>query len=468
MNIHGPLFGEEKIRQAYKRGVIALSKIGSFFEGVSLIGYYTAQRLWNITPPARTRKVRRGDPLRIGIVTEYYYPVLGGITEHVHNFALELIRKGHEPTIITPEAGAYDRDIGPLEGRVVKVGRSIPIYSNDSYARISAGTRMGRDLDETFKRGKFDLVHVHAPITPTLPLLAVQRAPCPVIGTFHTHFESSRWMDMWKGPARKIVDKMDSMLGVSPICISSIKRFYPEYSYSVIPNGVNTEWFHPSTTPLHELKDGCFNILYVGRFDPRNGLGMLIDAFETLSKRHPETRLVVMGYGPLERYYRDRIPESVSSRVVFTGRIDEMRPSYYASCDLMCIPAKKGSFGITLIEGMASGLPLVTSDIEGFRFVMKDGREGLMVPEGEGTNGFVRALDRLMSNSGLRRSMAANARKRALDFSWVKVTEQLLDHYYDMLEAEPSAHGQDAPEKRSHVLESGFTGRWGHRAQQLS
>src|SRR5688500_14879198 len=125
-------------------------------------------------------------PLRIALVTEYYYPHLGGICEHVHFFAREARRFGHHVDIITSN----------IEGaratpNVIRIGRSQTVYSNGSQARVTVGVGLKRQLKATFKRGDYDVVHIHSPLNPSLPFLAIDAANCPVVGTFHTYFDNS-------------------------------------------------------------------------------------------------------------------------------------------------------------------------------------------------------------------------------------------------------------------------------------
>ncbi|HEU4995936.1 MAG TPA: glycosyltransferase, partial [Gemmatimonadaceae bacterium] len=125
-------------------------------------------------------------PLRIGVVTEYYYPHLGGVCEHVHFFAREARRLGHEVDIITSHLpGAETR------ANVIRLGRSVPVYFNGSQARITVGRTLRRDMRQVLRDGRYDIVHVHSPLSPVLPMLAIEEADVPVVGTFHTYFDRS-------------------------------------------------------------------------------------------------------------------------------------------------------------------------------------------------------------------------------------------------------------------------------------
>ncbi len=412
---------------------IVHSQAQSLLKGFLLLTLFLKDWLGPIKPKVRLRPRRKGDPLRIAIVTEYYYPSLGGITEHVHHFAAELLHQGHEIAILTPDAGPFGRDTGEVGKHVVKIGRSVSIYANDSFARVSLGRNLNRRLEEILHRGRFDVIHVHSPLTPTLPLSSIRYAPVPVVGTFHTHFNENLWLTLFRAKLLPYMNALALRLAVSPVCIKSLEKFFPEYPFEVVPNGIDTTWYSPKNAPLPQFNDGFFNILYVGRFDPRNGLDVLIKAFQILASEHPRTRLLIIGYGPLESSYRKMVPDHLKDRVVFVGKVDEERPSYYRSADVLCFPAKKGSFGITLLEAMASGLPVVTTDIEGFRFVMNPGEHGLMVKEEEGPQGYARALRFLLEHPHKRLEMGAKARQRALDFSWPRITAKVLDLYYQIL-----------------------------------
>lgn len=366
--------------------------------------------------------------LRIGIVTEYYYPLLGGISENVHNTALRLRRKGHTVKIITSHLnGANDFP----DSDIIRVGRSISIYSNGSMAHLTIGARLLSELKEVLARERFDLLHLHSPLVPTLPMFALLSASCPTVGTFHTYFEKSLGYSLLKGMVqKKLVDKLDGQIAVSRSCIDALKPFFAVRP-RIIPNGVDTAEFNPSVPRLPQFDDGRKNLLFLGRLDPRNGFHPMIEAFTLIKAKFPRVRLIIVGDGPLRKYYRHLVPAHLAPDIVLAGPVLGERNRYYASCDVFCSPVEKASFGITLLEAMASGKPIVATDNCGYRELLGP-REGLLVPPGDPAL-FARAVLKLLENPGLREETGAKGRAKALEFSWDKVTDEIERFYREIL-----------------------------------
>src|SRR5690349_14089004 len=149
-------------------------------------------------------------PLRIALVTEYYYPHLGGICEHVHFFAREARRRGHHVDIITSNLEGAEQ-----QPNVIRIGRSQPIYFNGSQARLTVGMGIRKEMRYTLRRGRYDLVHVHSPLSPWLPILAIDEADCPVVGTFHTYFDRSMLYKIYRPNLQRRLDSLSAAIAVS-------------------------------------------------------------------------------------------------------------------------------------------------------------------------------------------------------------------------------------------------------------
>jgi len=362
--------------------------------------------------------------LRIAQVTEYYYPHLGGICEHVHFLAREAALRGHHVDIITSNLdGARDTP------NVIRVGQSLPVYSNGSLARITVGRGLRRQVREVLSRGQYDIVHVHAPLAPSLPLLAVDEAECPVVGTFHTYFDYSVGYTLGRRYFQRRLSRLAAAVAVSPTVVEAHERYFST-DWTHIPNGVDTHFFSPDAPRPLAIRPDVPSILFLGRFDPRNGLASLMDAFKRIRGPRRPAQLVVVGDGPLRAHYR-RLAAG-DPDITFVGAVLGERPDFYANCSIYACPTTKASFGITLLESMACGTPIVCSDINGVRNVVAHDREALLVPCGD-TGALADTLAALLDDDASRARLGAAGRQRALAYGWPRVSDTILGLYAQIL-----------------------------------
>ncbi len=310
-------------------------------------------------------EVRDDRTYRIALVTEYYYPHLGGVCEHVHFFAREARRRGHHVDIITSHIPGAEE-----QPHVIRIGRSQPVQANGSQARITLGLGLRRRMRRVLREGRYDIVHVHSPLTPVLPMLAIDEADCPVVGTFHTYFERSNGYALFNRYFQRRLDRLSAAIAVSHSTTVALDRYFSA-DWRIIPNGIDVDVFTPDAPRPSEIHADVPSILFLGRFDPRNGLDTLIDAFRRVKARGRRAQLVVVGDGPLRDHYRALAGGDPD--ITFVGAVLEGRPRYYANCSMYACPTTKASFGITLLESMACETPIVCSDILGFRDVVSTG-----------------------------------------------------------------------------------------------
>jgi phosphatidylinositol alpha-mannosyltransferase len=370
--------------------------------------------------------------VKIGIVSQAYYPTYGGVTEHVHYTSHFLKQFGHEVKIITGRMPTNGGDEKEFPG-VVRIGRSILIPSNGSFSNFTVGRKLSEKLRGFLLSESFDFLHVHDPLAPTLPLFANMNATCPVVGTFHSSAKRNRGYQLFRHFLRKHHENLAGRIAVSEPARELVAKYFAG-EYVIIPNGVDTDRFHPENEPLPEFLDGKINLLFVGRLDPRKGLGNLIEAMPTIYKElGGEVRLIIVGGGYLRRILENEVDESIRPHVRFVGRVSrELLPRYYATCDIFCSPATRNeSFGIVLLEAMSSGKPIVACDIPGYRTVVTDSREGLLVrPKDPGS--LVEAVVRLARDGAERAAMGELGRKKALSYSWEEITRRIESYYFEV------------------------------------
>lgn len=384
--------------------------------------------------------------MKIAIVSQPYYPIPGGVTEHVWHLGKELERRGHAITVIT--GGGLPDDHRGL--RVLTIGKQVPVMLNGANVHVTLGWRMRTKLRSIEKREHFDLVHIHSPLDPFLPLAASQSMHAPKVGTYHTYRERSPLFDLFPGYFGNALHKLSAHIAVSKSAASFVQKYYPDTAFHIIPNGIDTKRFTPTperrerksavwgfTTdaqPFPQFRDGTFTLLFVGRIDPRKGARYLFAALPLIAKQLPSFRLLVVGSGWMRNVYDKFILPELLHSVHFTGYVSpEELPRYYRSADVYCSPATGGeSFGIVLLEAMASGLPIVASDIEGYHDVVENGKEGLLVPP-KSPRHIAEAIVRLARNHEERSRIAAAGREKALQYDWKKVTDQVEEVYGEVL-----------------------------------
>ncbi len=376
--------------------------------------------------------------MKIGIVTQSYYPKPGGVTEVVHHTAVELRRLGHDVTIITTR---YDRRRMEEPG-IIRIGRNILFPANGAWTNVTAGRALRRRLEEIFRRKRFDIIHTHCPLVPTLPLLALfaDSAGARRVGTFHAAAEKNGLYSLFQRPLDYAARRLDHRVAVSDPAREFAAQYFPG-EYEIIPNGIDCRRFNPDIPPIEGLRDGKLNILFVGRMDRRKGLPYLFKALPIIQRSIPRlVRLILVGEGNLRRKVMPRPISLGGAEIMAVGRVDaQLLPRYYASADVFCAPATgRESFGIVLLEAMASGVPVVASDIPGFRRVVTSGRDGILASPGSPEE-IADAVTRIASDPAMTARMTAAGRDKALSYNWESVTVRLEESFRKVLglESEP-------------------------------
>lgn len=356
--------------------------------------------------------------MNIGMVSPYSWDFPGGVNRHVEQLSEHLRGRGYRVQVIAPG--------GETSEEFFSVGGSFAISANMSKANISFGPRVAARIKRLLREESFDILHLHEPLIPSSSMLALIYSGCANLATFHAaREEGSLGYRLARPLLERLARRIDVRAAVSPAAEDLVSRYFPG-EYRILPNGVDTGLFAPEGTGLDGLEQDAFNIVFVGRSEPRKGLDVLLQALPQVREDHPEVRLLVVGVEkPATRY----------EGVTWLGRIpDDLVPAAYRSADIMVSPALgMESFGIVLVEAMASGLPVVASDIPGYRAVLEDGVQGVLVPPGDPT-ALAGALIELIEDEARRRAMSAASLRRAGEFSWERLVEDVEGAYAQAVE----------------------------------
>jgi len=281
---------------------------------------------------------------------------------------------------------------------------------------------------EVLHRERFDLLHFHEPLVPFLSPIVLRESRSVNIATFHAYAGFSPAYEFGSRVLSRAIDRLDGRIAVSAAARHFIDRYFPG-DYKVIPNGVDVTRFERAV-PIARWQDGTPNLLFVGRHEPRKGLVDLLKAFRILRRSGYECRLLIVGSGPQEREARRYVATRRLIDVEFLGRVsDDEKAQLFRTADVYVSPATgRESFGIVLLEAMASGTAIVCSDIHGYKGVVRRGEQGLLVPPHDPA-ALATALARLLADDDLRRRMSESGLARAQEFSWERVTAKVDDYY---------------------------------------
>jgi len=387
--------------------------------------------------------------MRIALVSPYSWTYPGGVTRHIEALAAEHQKDGHQVRVFAPydppdarstrlHRGASPQDV-PLPDFVVPLGRTVGLPANGAVSNLMASPAGVRTMRRELEAGCFDVVHVHEPIAPLVGWDLLRSCDIPMVGTFHCFSENVVTNNLGNlAGARWRLNQLSLRIAVSEAAAWTGRRFYGG-RYRVIPNGV--------AIPEHAVEhaapspDGRLSIAFVGQAVERKGLPILLRAFEAL-REHVPAKLTIVGATP------DEVQSLVLDRrgIEILGRVDDERKMrVIADADVLAAPSLGGeSFGMVLTEAFAAGTPVVASDIAGYRDVVRDGVDGVLVPRGDAT-ALAQALLDLAFDAPRRTAMAREARAHAPDYAWPKVAAQVREAYGDAIAVpEPAGTRQRA------------------------
>jgi phosphatidylinositol alpha-mannosyltransferase len=356
--------------------------------------------------------------VRIALVCPYAWDAPGGVQVHVRQLAGVLESRGHEVLVLAPARAA---SAVPPPVRVV--GRAVAVPYGGTVAPICFSRRSFRRIRRLLDVFEPGVVHAHEPLAPSTSMLATFAAACPVVATFHAFAERSRLMELAAPVLRTVHRRLSASVAVSEAAAAFVGRVVPG-EVEIVPNGVDVDRFARPDPGVPELPPGR-RVLWVHRLDPQKGFPVAVRAFGRLAAELADVSLVVAGDGR-DRDAVELLPRADRDRVVMLGSVAHDRlPSYLSGADAFVAAATgQESFGISLVEAMAAGVPVVATDIDGYREVVRDGEDGLLVPPGD-PNALALALRRVLEDPELAAALRRAGRERARTYSWDAVAPRL-------------------------------------------
>lgn len=378
--------------------------------------------------------------MRVGIVCPYSWDIPGGVSAHVADLAEALIRMGHYVSVLAP--AEFDE---LLPNYVVSTGKPRAVRYNGSVARLSFGPIAARKVSKWIEDGEFDVLHVHEPLAPSLSVLACWAANGPIVATWHSSMDKSRMMLTLSKLAQTAMEKVSARIAVSEAARTTLIKHVGGDAV-VIPNGVDVSTFM-NAKPMFGWPGAYKSIVFLGRGDePRKGLSVLVEAYPEIRRQHPNIRLLIAGPGEPADTLKKLSREDRASVTVLGMVAPQDKASVLASGTIYVAPNTGGeSFGIVLLEAMASGTPVVASDLEAFKRVLNNGKAGITF-ENENSQDLAKVVSDLLSDPDRCAELSAQGKLRAAEFDWSVVAERIVDVYESIrvpgVKVEPDLTGQ--------------------------
>jgi phosphatidyl-myo-inositol alpha-mannosyltransferase len=394
--------------------------------------------------------------MRIALVSPYSWTYPGGVTRHIEALAEQYLAAGHHVRVLAPydppgvQSSVMHRGARPqavdMPDYLVPLGRTVGFHANGAVSNLSIGpSGMGR-LAQELSLGRYDVAHIHEPVAPMIGWTATLPFGVPLVGTFHSYSTKLLPNAIANGfGATQVLNRLRVRIAVSEAAAWTGRRWYGG-RYRVIPNGVNLD-LSALDQALSRPEDDTLRILFVGQAVERKGLPLLLRAFEAL-REHVPTELTVIG--PTQEELAPLLMDPRGVRAL--GKVDDAtKHDELLAADVLAAPSLGGeSFGMVLTEAFASGTTVVASDIAGYRDVVTDDVDGVLVPPGD-AQALAETLRDLYHEPGRRRALARTAASTVTRFAWRHVALEVMDAYADAI-AMPEPEGA----KQSFGVQTGF------------
>ncbi|MFC1780453.1 glycosyltransferase family 4 protein [Patescibacteria group bacterium] len=364
--------------------------------------------------------------MKIGLVLDTTLDSDAGVQQYFKGLARYLLSKGHNVRFLVPPS----KNRGEFRGKVISFGKSISLHGNANIVPTVIFVRKQK-IKETLERENFDILHISAPFSPILGAKILTLARCPIVASYVVLARSELYRK-FSSCLRLLLDsvykRIDAFVAISTSAKKEAESVIPG-NYKIIPIGVDLEKYSNKVLKLKKFKDIKQNILFLGRLEERKGCEYIIRAFAKAKKELKNIRLIIAGDGSLRKKLEELVKKLNLKNVVFEGYVnEEIKQKYYATADVCVFPSIYGeSFGVVLIEAMASGKVTLAFSNEGYSFVLKNLPELLV--ENRNVEQLSRKLLKYLKDKNLREEYERKCLQEARKFSWESVGERIEKVY---------------------------------------
>ncbi len=368
--------------------------------------------------------------------TSEFPPDVGGISTYVYNLSKRLVERGHEVTVVT--RGTWRKTYcEEIEGISVYRVRFIPFFPSPFKIHQIYINKLLKSL-----KFNFDIIHLHGTLIPVEPVF---NNSLPVI--FTSHGASKKKLDFMEAKTlhffivkllrkhlfkleQEIVKKSDMLTAVSNSCADEFRAYHSiKKEITIVHNGVDTNYFVPSKN-ISNLK----SVLYTGRFEVFKGLSDLIECSGIVCKKYPDVKFILVGSGTiLDSLKKQASKLKLEDNIIFTGSLSKSQIiEYYQNATIFALPSYREGFPTSLMEAMSCGIPSIATNVEGSAELIKDGENGLLVPQ-KNPKKLAESIIYLLEHEEFRNRIGTNARDYIVkNYDWETITDGFEKLYHQL------------------------------------
>lgn len=370
--------------------------------------------------------------MKVGLISSHSFLKPGGVKNHILGLQKELKKRGYRTKIIAPRQSLSEN----YGKKVILLGTSFPVHFGGGKSDFTLYFNP-LAIESVLEKERFDILHFHNFGFPSSAQI-LEKSRALNILTFHSDIERSKFLQEFPVLVellKMVIDwKVDGLIGVSKVALKILNNC--NVPRVVIPNGIDLKKFNPKIPSVKKFSTSKktnpkLNILFVGRIEERKGLIYLLRAYQILTQKFQNLRLIIVGEGELKKECQDFVKDNNLKEVYFEGeKSGRELVSYYNTADIFCAPSIYGeSFGIVLLEAMACGLPVVAFDNEGYKSTLEEKKEQKFLVKSKDFVGLAQKLEILIKNENLRKEMAKWGKKEVKNYSWDKICDKILNFY---------------------------------------
>ena len=358
--------------------------------------------------------------MKICIVCPYGIDSPGGVWNHVFNLTQQLKKKKIKYILITPESktNIYDHN------NHYKIGKTFNINSGGSKSQITLSPFINNQVKELISKYKPDIIHLHEPFAGSLPISFLLNSEAINIATFHSNQGTNLYKFGLNNIFKPLDKKLHGRIAVSQTAKKLINTYFQNI-YEIIPNGINTEFFIKAKK-INKITDNKLNIISIGRNDHRKGLTTLIKSLKKYTFNF-SIRLIILG-NKVTNLKINNI------EIINPGFVSEStKAEYLQSSDVLCAPSlEKESFGIILLEAMASNTAIIASDIQGYNEIITNNFNGLLI-EPNNIYQLAQSIKKLYDDKSQKQKLITNANLYIKNLNWDNISDKIINTYKNTL-----------------------------------